>query len=126
VLEHEYQHQETLSYLLQMLPPDRKQRPDGNHPPVSSPLITRGEMVKVSGAIFFSAPMARRSSMTMKTLFMRSKCRDFRLDRYLTTNAEYAEFVAAGGYKQRSLWSETGWAWKEEGQITRPLYWTSG
>src|SRR5262249_27120370 len=32
VLEHEYQHQETLLYLLQMLAPESKRRPDGPHP----------------------------------------------------------------------------------------------
>jgi iron(II)-dependent oxidoreductase len=126
VLEHEYQHQETLSYLLQMLPSDRKQRPAGGHPPVSSPAITRGEMVKVSGGNFLlganGAPFVYDNEEPLHEVVVP----DFHLDRYLTTNAEYAEFIAAGGYEQRSLWSEAGWAWKEEQQITRPLYWTTG
>jgi formylglycine-generating enzyme required for sulfatase activity len=28
------------------------------------------------------------------------------------TNAEYAEFIAAGGYHQRELWTEAGWDWR--------------
>jgi iron(II)-dependent oxidoreductase len=125
VLEHEYQHQETLSYLLQMLPPDRKQRPDGNHPPVPSPAITRGEMVKVSGGNFLLGASGAPFVYDNEEPLHEVEVPDFRLDRYLTTNAEYAEFVAAGGYRERSLWSEAGWAWKEEGRITRPHYWTT-
>ncbi|HKP86374.1 MAG TPA: SUMF1/EgtB/PvdO family nonheme iron enzyme, partial [Blastocatellia bacterium] len=49
---------------------------------------------------------------------------DFRIDRYPVTNAAYAEFIEAGGYRIRSLWSEEGWAWKESNKIERPLYWS--
>lgn len=28
------------------------------------------------------------------------------------TNAEYGEFVAAGGYHQRDLWTDAGWDWR--------------
>ncbi|MHA6618520.1 SUMF1/EgtB/PvdO family nonheme iron enzyme [Pseudonocardia sp. DLS-67] len=28
------------------------------------------------------------------------------------TNAEYAEFVAAGGYHERELWTDAGWDWR--------------
>ena len=34
---------------------------------------------------------------------------DFWLDAAPVTNAEYARFVDAGGYADRSLWSEAGW-----------------
>jgi hypothetical protein len=34
-----------------------------------------------------------------------------RIARYLVTNQEYRVWVAAGGYKDRSVWSEEGWSW---------------
>lgn len=33
------------------------------------------------------------------------------IGRFLVTNAEYREWVDAGGYRDRASWSEDGWAW---------------
>ena len=35
----------------------------------------------------------------------------FRIARACVTNAHFAEFVAAGGYGRRELWSHEGWRW---------------
>jgi formylglycine-generating enzyme required for sulfatase activity len=34
------------------------------------------------------------------------------IGRYPVTNAQYARFVEAGGYKQQAYWSADGWAWR--------------
>jgi gamma-glutamyl hercynylcysteine S-oxide synthase len=47
----------------------------------------------------------------------------FRIDRALVTNAEYAAFVDAGGYRDRQAWSVEGWAWREAEHADRPLFW---
>ena len=36
----------------------------------------------------------------------------FRMGRYPVTNAQYAAFVAAGGYQEHRYWTEAGWRWK--------------
>jgi formylglycine-generating enzyme required for sulfatase activity len=36
----------------------------------------------------------------------------FYIARYPVTNAQYAPFVAAGGYDEPRWWSEAGWAWR--------------
>ena len=41
------------------------------------------------------------------------------------TNATYLTFVEGGGYERREWWSDEGWAWKEQYDITRPLAWTA-
>jgi len=38
----------------------------------------------------------------------------YRIGKYPVTNAQYAAFVAAGGYGERRYWTETGWQWKED------------
>jgi iron(II)-dependent oxidoreductase len=48
----------------------------------------------------------------------------FRIDRYPVTCGAYTEFIAAGGYRTRSLWNDDGWAWKEKNDVRAPLYWS--
>jgi gamma-glutamyl hercynylcysteine S-oxide synthase len=47
----------------------------------------------------------------------------FRIDRALVTNADYAAFVDAGGYRDRDAWSAQGWEWREAERADRPLLW---
>ena len=39
------------------------------------------------------------------------------------TAGEFAAFVEEGGYRQRGLWSEAGWAWRSAAAREAPLYW---
>jgi gamma-glutamyl hercynylcysteine S-oxide synthase len=48
----------------------------------------------------------------------------FRITRTPITNATFLRFVEGGGYVRREWWSDEGWAWKEEYDITHPLGWT--
>ncbi|HXG65558.1 MAG TPA: selenoneine synthase SenA [Blastocatellia bacterium] len=47
----------------------------------------------------------------------------FAIARTAVSNAEFAEFVGDGGYKRRELWSEEGWAWREQTGAEHPVYW---
>jgi iron(II)-dependent oxidoreductase len=47
----------------------------------------------------------------------------FRIDRALVTNGDFAAFIEAGGYGDRDLWSDEGWAWREAEEAEAPLYW---
>ena len=47
----------------------------------------------------------------------------FSIARAPVTQAEYAAFVDDGGYAQRILWSEAGWAWRTEVGAYAPVYW---
>ncbi|MFT5350715.1 MAG: iron(II)-dependent oxidoreductase [Planctomycetota bacterium] len=42
------------------------------------------------------------------------------------TNAEYRDFINAGGYLQRDFWSEEGWAWRQQTNAEHPFYWIAG
>lgn len=43
----------------------------------------------------------------------------FRIARHPVTNASWMRFSEGGGYERREWWSDEGWAWKEEFDITR-------
>ncbi len=50
----------------------------------------------------------------------------FAIARRPVTNATWMHFVEGGGYERREWWSDEGWAWKEEYDISRPEGWTDG
>ena len=47
----------------------------------------------------------------------------FELASRLTTNGEYAAFVADGGYRDPALWLSEGWDWIRANDVREPIYW---
>jgi len=52
--------------------------------------------------------------------------RPFALANGLVSNADWADFIAAGGYDDPRLWLSDGWAWVRREGITAPLRWQHG
>ena len=48
-----------------------------------------------------------------------------RIARRPVTNASWLRFCEGGGYERREWWSNEGWSWKEEYDITHPEGWTA-
>jgi len=48
---------------------------------------------------------------------------DFKASRYLVSNAEFKEFIDAGGYNIKEYWTPEGWAWKKYQQAQHPRFW---
>lgn len=49
--------------------------------------------------------------------------RPFRMARTAVTNAQFAEFVDAGGYREQRWWDGQGWSWRAAAGATAPVYW---
>ncbi|MEZ4299183.1 MAG: SUMF1/EgtB/PvdO family nonheme iron enzyme [Polyangiaceae bacterium] len=47
----------------------------------------------------------------------------FRIDRYPVTVAAYSAFITAGGYRSRRYWTDRGWSFRTESNLTRPRFW---
>ena len=131
VLQHEYQHQETLCYLLHLLNPSQKTRPRlDDAPPV------RAEACALTSAPPCDMAVVPAGSFAMGSVWNRFAYDNelpphdihlpaFKIDRLLTTNEDYASFIQAGGYQRREWWSDDGWAWREREGWECPLYWAA-
>jgi iron(II)-dependent oxidoreductase len=132
VLEHEQQHQETLAYLFHLLSPSKKMRPVDvkaisalNRSNQSSNVSSSSpEMMSVAEGSFMMGStwdaFAYDNERPPHTVHVPA----FKLDKFLTTNEEYAQFIAEGGYERREWWSDEGWKWREKENWNAPLYWT--
>ncbi len=47
----------------------------------------------------------------------------FEISKGLVTNADYLEFIQAGGYEDFNLWLDEGWSWVQENKVKSPMYW---
>ncbi|HEV7208393.1 MAG TPA: ergothioneine biosynthesis protein EgtB [Mycobacteriales bacterium] len=47
----------------------------------------------------------------------------FRIDRLPVSNADFSEFIAAGGYREPRYWSPQGWAHRAADNLAAPMSW---
>ncbi len=50
----------------------------------------------------------------------------FKASRYLVSNGEFREFMAAAGYSTQKWWTDEGWSWREFKKAEHPLFWVPG
>jgi len=48
---------------------------------------------------------------------------DFAISKTLVTNADFLEFIHAGGYENFNYWHSEGWDWVKSNHIASPMYW---
>jgi iron(II)-dependent oxidoreductase len=117
VLQHELQHVETMTQTLQLgaLPGP----PPGAPPEVAA----TGDVLVEDGPFALGAPADERWAYDNERPRQDVVLPPFRIDRGLVTNAEYEAFVAAGGYRDHTAWSEEGLAWLARERAEAPLFW---
>jgi len=47
----------------------------------------------------------------------------YEIQKNLVTNGEFIDFINDGGYDRFELWHDDALAWKEDNQISHPMYW---
>ena len=121
VLQHEYQHNETMLQTLQLMegdgykPETRVELPPGNR--------SDGEMVYVSGGPFVMGTDDRVWALDNERGAHEVEVPSFYLDKTPVTNRAYLEFVEDGGYEKKELWDPEGWEWIKEEKISVPKHW---
>jgi ergothioneine biosynthesis protein EgtB len=142
-LEHEAMHQETLLYMWHRLPYEKKIRPPASAGPElragygeASPKRLRGEgggrsksteRVRIPSGIATLGADRNRIPFGWDNEFdeHRVNVPAFDIDIDNVTNAQFLEFVEAGGYRDPSLWSGEHWKWVQDNRITHPSFWSA-
>jgi gamma-glutamyl hercynylcysteine S-oxide synthase len=121
ILQHEYQHNETMLQTLQLMEgngyrPEAQVEPLPGNPPDE-------EMVHVSGGPFVMGTDDRAWALDNERSVHEVEVPGLYLDKVPVTNRAYLEFVEDGGYERRGLWDPEGWEWREEERISAPKHW---
>jgi ergothioneine biosynthesis protein EgtB len=133
-LEHEMQHQELLVYDIKHLLCD--QYDAVRKSPPTQQVKVEG-MAEFEGGLFWLGHRGQVQSPKSKVQSLESDgfafdnekpahqvfLQDFALDRALVSNAEYLEFMRAGGYNDYRWWFSEGWETVTKEQWNAPLYW---
>jgi iron(II)-dependent oxidoreductase len=122
VVCHECQHNETMLQTMQLAGLNGFRTQSPALAPALAP--TGLELVAVpAGPCTIGAP-ANGFAYDNERPRHRTDTRSYLIGRTPITNATYLTFVEGGGYERREWWSDEGWAWKEQYDITRPAGWT--
>ncbi len=127
VLQHEYQHNETILQTLQL----KRGRP---YSPVarfdvpgdagSGAPVGRGTMLRFPGGEVEIGTDDRSAAYDNERGRHLVELSPFSIDQHPVTNGDFVIFIAAGGYSAREYWSDAGWKWVAESGAQAPLYWS--
>jgi iron(II)-dependent oxidoreductase len=121
VLQHEYQHNETILQTLQLKKGDPYRAPRRVTFENRSPRAS--EMISFAGGRATMGTDDRSAAYDNERPRHGVDLRPFLIDRDPVTNGRYLEFMADSGYERRELWSEAGRKWLAESGVSAPKYW---
>jgi iron(II)-dependent oxidoreductase len=116
VIQHEHQHDETMLATIQLS--GRPYHGAGGPQPVCA-----RDMVFVDGGVATLGTSDEAWAYDNERPAYEVELDAFWIDASPVTNAAYATFIADGGYRDERLWSDDGWAWRNESGVTGPLFW---
>lgn len=150
VLQHEYQHNETILQTLQLMDgepyaglgmdrwggetrdPHPRSTVDGRGRGASRPApdgMGQGNEPRTDAMVHFPGGDVsigtddRSQAYDNERPRTRLRVEPFRIDRHPVDNAAFMDFIAAGGYRTDAHWSEAGLAWRAGERAEAPLFW---
>jgi iron(II)-dependent oxidoreductase len=121
VLQHEYQHNETILQTLQLKKGEAYRAPRSA---VFAPLESRANaMVPFAGGRVAVGTDDRTRAYDNERPRHDIELHPFEIDRDPVSNARYLDFIADDGYRRLDLWSAAGQRWLAESGACAPKYW---
>jgi gamma-glutamyl hercynylcysteine S-oxide synthase len=126
LLQHESQHSEIITFILQLQRWNRCDRPQEmslrSRAENLFPLQSLGSMIKIPEGEF---EMGNDSIDALDNERSRHRVylNSYWIDPYPVTCGQYRTFIEAGGYQNSKWWSVAGWQWLQQNSLQQPLYW---
>src|SRR6266571_326111 len=123
-IEHRLMHAETLAYMLHRLPSARKVGGPGQA--AWRTIRVKPHLVEIpAGTATLGLERIDSDEFGWDNEFAAHEAvvNEFAIDNYNVTNHDFLRFMEAGGYGNRSLWSDEAWAWKAKEGIEHPMFW---
>jgi iron(II)-dependent oxidoreductase len=123
VLQHEYQHNETILQTLQLKQGEAYRAPRAVSFVTAVNVEAMSEMVAFPAGSVELGTNDRTAAYDNERLLHEVHLDAFLIDRFPVTNADYVAFIKGGGYSDRRWWSDDGWKWLQEARVEAPKYW---
>ena len=121
---HEKQHQELLYTDIKYILGNNPLLPKYNDEFEENPIRNfKQEWIKVSEGIYEIGHKGSSFCYDNELGLHKTYVNNFEISNKLVTNAEFIEFMEAGGYKDVLLWHAEAWDWVKNNKILAPSYW---
>jgi len=123
-IEHELMHHETLLYMVRQLDGRHKTRPEWLPPLVTEGAAAPGTIPIPGGTVNLGASLdALPFGWDNEFPEHEVEVEPFTIETTPVRNRDFLEFVEAGGYDRRDLWSDDAWAWTKRAGVRHPETW---
>jgi ergothioneine biosynthesis protein EgtB len=122
-IEHRLMHAETLAYMLHQVPYEQKRQLHSKPLLVVDPVTPSMAEISSGTATLGLSRDDAQFGWDNEYEINRAEVPAFAIDKYMVTNGQYLEFVAAGGYQNEKLWTKPDWQWITGNHIQHPVFW---
>jgi iron(II)-dependent oxidoreductase len=125
VVQHEYQHNETILQTLQLKQGAPYRAPRAYARPTSPSVgpTNRAGMVRFPGGTVELGTDDRSVAYDNERPRFATTVAPFSIDVFPVTNGDFLEFIRDRGYQRPELWSDAGRQWLGEANVAAPKYW---
>jgi ergothioneine biosynthesis protein EgtB len=109
--------------MLHQLPLDRKIRPRKESLPPAQPVNHRVIQIPAGPVTLGLSRQGEDFGWDNELELHTSQVPGFEIDRYMVTNAQFLDFMKAGGYQDHAFWGEVDWKWIQDNDIQYPVFW---
>jgi iron(II)-dependent oxidoreductase len=123
VLQHEYQHNETILQTMQLKQGMPYRAPRAYPVPQVRTHIQPEKTVRFTGGRVWLGTNDRSVSYDNERPVHELDVAPFSIDVFPVTNGQFRQFMRDGGYTRSELWSAEGWEWVSEAKVDSPKHW---
>ncbi|GHC51415.1 ergothioneine biosynthesis protein EgtB [Ulvibacter litoralis] len=122
-LQHEQQHQELFYYDIKYILGNQPTFPVIQNSIKLSEITTPSEWISIEEGVYEVGHQGDEFCFDNELGRHKVYLNAFEISNQLVTNAEYIEFIEAGGYQDFNLWHAAGWDFIQNNEYKAPEYW---